>query len=115
MQAPTVSTPITGYISTIFVAIELSQKSWLVTLHSPDRDKISRHEGQGGDHASLLALINRVRDRAVQRLGSVPAVVRCYEAGYDGFWLHRLLIAAGITNYVFHPSSIAGGQRGPAG
>jgi transposase len=66
---------------------------------------------QGGDHASLLALINRVRDRAVQRLGSVPAVVSCYEAGYDGFWLHRLLIAAGITNYVFDPSSIAVDQR----
>src|ERR1700719_551211 len=111
MQAPTVSTPITGHISTIFVAIELSQKTWLVTLHSPDRDKISRHKVQGGDHASLLALINRVRDRAVQRLGSVPTVVSCYEAGYDGFWLHRLLMAAGITNYVFDPASIAVDQR----
>ena len=111
MQASTVDTPTAGHCGTIFVAIELSQKSWLVTLHSPDRDKISRHKVQGGDHASLLALINRVRDRAVQRLGSVPAVVSCYEAGYDGFWLHRLLIAAGITNYVFDPSSIAVDQR----
>jgi transposase len=38
-------------------------------------------------------------------------VVSCYEAGYDGFWLHRLLMAAGITNYVFDPSSIAVDQR----
>jgi hypothetical protein len=37
--------------------------------------------------------------------------VSCYEAGYDGFWLHRLLVAAGITNYVFDPSSIAVDQR----
>src|SRR5262249_40042801 len=44
-------------------------------------------------------------------LGSAPAVVSCYEAGYDGFWLHRRLGAAGITNFVFDPSSIAGGQR----
>ena len=115
MQAPSVSTPITDPISTIFVAIELSQKTWLVTMHSPDRDKISRHKVQGGDHASLLALIDRVRDRAVRRLGAVPAVVSCYEAGYDGFWLHRLLMAAGITNYVFDPSSIAVDQRAPAG
>ena len=57
MQASTVSTPITAHISTIFVAIELSQKTWLVTMHSPDKDKISRHKVQGGDHAGLLALI----------------------------------------------------------
>jgi transposase len=111
MQAPTVSTPITGSICTIFVAIELSQKTWLVTMHSPDRDKISRYTVQGGDHAGQLALIDRVRDRAVRRLGAGPAVVSCYEAGYDGFWLHRLLLAAGITNYVFDPSSIAVDQR----
>jgi transposase len=111
MQVPTVSTPITDRISTIFVAIELSQKTWLVTIHSPDKDKISRHKVQGGDHASLLALIDRVRDRAARTLGVAPAVVSCYEAGYDGFWLHRLLQAAGITNYVFDPSSIAVDQR----
>jgi transposase len=44
MQASTVDTPTAGYCGTIFVAIELSQKSWLVTLHSPDRDRISRHK-----------------------------------------------------------------------
>ena len=111
MQAPSVSTSITGDISTIFVAIELSQKTWLVTVHSPDKDKISRQKVDGGDHAGLLALIDRLRDRAARRLGAVPAVASCYEAGYDGFWLHRLLMAAGITNYVFDPSSIAVDQR----
>src|SRR5258705_9586418 len=111
MQAPTVSTPITDRISTIFVAIELSQKTWLVTVHSPDKDKISRHKVEGGNHADLLALIGRVRDRAARTLGAVPAVASCYEAGYDGFWLHRLLIVAGITNYVIDPSSIAVDQR----
>src|SRR5205807_89375 len=44
-------------------------------------------------------------------LGSAPAVVSCYEAGYDGFWLHRLLRAAGIINHVFDPASIAVEQR----
>ncbi|MEA2836179.1 MAG: transposase, partial [Bradyrhizobium sp.] len=33
MQASTVDTPTADYCGTIFVAIELSQKSWLVTLH----------------------------------------------------------------------------------
>jgi transposase len=111
MQAPNVSTPIVEHNSTIFVAIELSQKSWLITMHSPDKDRISRHKLEGGDHAGLLALINRVRERATLAMGAVPAVVSCYEAGYDGFWLHRLLTAAGITNHVFDPASIPVEQR----
>ena len=111
MQASTVGTPTTGHCGTVFVAIELSQKSWLVTLHSPDRERISRHKLEGGDHAGLLALIEKVKARAAAKLGSVPRVVSCYEAGYDGFWLHRLLEAAGIMNFVFDPASIAVEQR----
>ena len=111
MQASTMDTPTAGHCGTIFVAIELSQRSWLVTLRSPDKDKMSRHKLEGGDHAELLALVGRVRERAARALGAVPAVVSCYEAGYDGFWLHRLLLAAGITNYVFDPASIAVDQR----
>ena len=57
MQASTVDTPTVDFCGTIFVTIELSQKTWLVTLHSPDRDRISRHKLEGGDHAGLLALI----------------------------------------------------------
>jgi len=111
MQASTVVTPTGGYYGTIFISIELSQRSWLVTLHSPDKDKISRHKLESGDHAGLLALIGRVRERAARALGAVPAVMSCYEAGYDGFWLHRLLLAAGISNYVFDPASISVDQR----
>jgi transposase len=111
MQASTIGTPTAGHCGTIFVAIELSQKTWLVTLHSPDRERMSRHRLDGGDHAELLALIERIRARVAEKLGSVPRVVSCYEAGYDGFWLHRLLEAAGITNFVFDAASIAVEQR----
>jgi transposase len=112
MQASTVDTPTADYCGTVFVAIELSQKSWLVTLHSPERDRISRHKLEGGDHAGLLALIEKTRSRAEQKLGSAVRVASCYEAGYDGFWLHRLLLAAGIMNFVFDAASIPVEQRG---
>jgi transposase len=104
-------TPTVGHYGTIFVAVELSQRSWLVTLHCPDKDKVSHHKLEGGDHAGLLALVDRMRERAARALGGMPAVRSCYEAGYDGFWLHRLLLANGITNYVFDPASIAVDQR----
>ena len=111
MQASRTSTPTVGHCGTVFIAIELSQRSWLISLHSPDRDRISRHKLEGGDHAGLLTLIGKVRARVKDKLGAEPQVVSCYEAGYDGFWLHRLLEAAGITNFVFDPASIAVEQR----
>ena len=111
MQASTVSTPIADRIGTIFVAIELSQKSWLVTMHSPDKDRHSRHQVAAGDGAGLLSLLARVRERAGRKLGTVPCVKSCYEAGYDGFWLHRFLQANGVESYVFDPASIAVDQR----
>ncbi len=43
MQTSHTGTPIGGDHGTIFVSIELSQKTWLVTLHSPERDRLSRH------------------------------------------------------------------------
>lgn len=112
MQASNACSPTIGQNGTIFVAIELSQRSWLITMHSPDRDRISRHKLAGGDHRGLLALLEKARQRAAHKLGTRPAVVSCYEAGYDGFWLHRLLTAAGIANHVFDPASIAVEQRG---
>jgi transposase len=72
MQASNVSTPIAGHSGTIFVAIELSQRCWLVTMHSPDKDRFSRHKLDGGDDVGLLGLIERIRVRAAQALRSVP-------------------------------------------
>jgi transposase len=111
MQVSNTSTPTSVDIGTIFVAVELSQRNWLVTIHSPDRDRLSRHKLAVGDHRGLLALIEKVGARAAHKLGSAPAVVSCYEAGYDGFWLHRCLTAARIRNFVFDPASIAVEQR----
>ena len=50
---------------------------------------------------------------AKARLGSPrdAGVRSCYEAGRDGFWLHRALMAAGIENVVVDPSSIAVDRR----
>src|SRR5215813_12563825 len=115
MHASNTCTPIADHNGTIFVAIELSQKTWLAVVRSPERDRISRHKVESGNDAGLLALIEVVRARARRALGSAPAVVSCYEAGYDGFWLHRRLEAAGITNFVFDPSSIAAASRGWCG
>lgn len=97
--------------ATIFVAIELSRASWLVALRTPLADKVSRHKLKPGDAEALLALIADRRAAASKRLGR-PVVVRsCYEAGYDGFWLHRVLVAAGVDNQVIDPASLLVNRR----
>jgi transposase len=81
----------------VFVALELGKTRWLVGIRSPTAaDKISRHSVAGGDSQGLPDLIARVRRQAAAQLGQAVAVVCCYEAGYDGFWSHRLLQANGI-------------------
>jgi len=112
MQASNASAPIANHSGTVFIAIELSRKSWVLTVHSPDREGISQPKLKGGDYVGLLRFISDIRERVRRRLGFMPAVVTCYEAGYDGFWLHRALTAAGITNYVFDAASIPVERRG---
>jgi transposase len=111
MQAPTATTPISQDIGTVYVAIELSQRSWLAVIHSPDQNRLSRHKLAPGDCAGLLALIEKVRGRVARRTGHWPTVVSCYEAGYDGFWLHRRLEAEGIENVVIDPASLSVDRR----
>jgi transposase len=38
-------------------------------------------------------------------------VISCYEAGYDGFWLHHLLEAHGVHNHVLDPASLLVNRR----
>src|ERR671910_2096506 len=100
--------------ATLFVALELSRSTWLVALHSPLTNKVSQHRLDGGDADGLLALITRKRGQAEERLGQPVRVVCCFEAGYDGFWLHRWLCARGIENRVLD-GQFAGEPPGAAG
>jgi transposase len=111
MQAPTATAPIVDDIGTIYVAIELSQRSWLAVIHSPDQGRLSRYKLEAGDCAGLLALLAKVRSRVARWSGAIPSVVSCYEAGYDGFWLHRRLEAAEIENVVIDPASLSVDRR----
>jgi transposase len=73
--------------------------------------KISRRILSGGDWKGLLDLIEEVRARVSRETGRAVDVISCYEAGYDGFWLHRLLEAHGIRNYVIDPASLQVDRR----
>jgi transposase len=97
--------------ATLFVALELSRATWRVALHSPIANKVSQHRLDGGDADGLLALITRKRSQAEEKLGQPVRVVCCFEAGYDGFWLHRWLCARGIENRVLDAASLLVNRR----
>lgn len=97
--------------STLFVALELSRSIWLVALHSPIADKVSQHRLDGGDANGLLALITRKRGDVERRLRRPVRVVCCFEAGYDGFWLHRWLCEHDIENRVLDAASLLVDRR----
>ena len=96
---------------TIYLALELSRRSWLVALHAPDAAKIELHRLPAGDGQAVLELLARIRARVERRTGMRPHVSCCYEAGRDGFWLHRLLEAHGVSSHVMDPSSLQVDRR----
>ena len=92
----------------LFVALELANGKWRVAA-SDGGTKVSEYAMCAGDGARLLQIIERARPRF--GLGNETPVLSCYEAGRDGFWLHRFLVANGVTNIVVDAASIEVNRR----
>jgi transposase len=94
---------------TLYVALELGQKAWVLAMTSGFGQSPWLRSIAGGDVAAV--------DRAVcagrERFGLPPSarVVSCYEAGRDGFWIHRALVARGLENRVVDSASIEVNRR----
>src|SRR5258708_37317525 len=92
-------------------AIELSRMSWVIAFNTPLLKNAVRRTLIGCKWKRLLELIEEVRARVSRETGRAVEVISCYEAGYDGFWLHRQLSAHGIRNYVIDPASLQVDRR----
>ncbi|MBR0852758.1 IS110 family transposase [Bradyrhizobium diazoefficiens] len=96
----------------IFVSMELSRSTWLVTSTSPGKgEKMSKRSVKAGDLAELLKLFAELRRKAQVRTGESYPIITIQEAGLDGFWLHRALRQEGIESHVVDPASIATPRR----
>jgi transposase len=94
--------------SELYMAFELSEKDWKLSLGDGVRSP-SRYTVAAGDAAALLECIAKAKVRCA--LAPEARVHSCYEAGRDGFWLHRWLIAQGIDNVVVDSASIEVNRR----
>jgi transposase len=106
------STAVRTDLGAIFVSLELSRSTWLITSLSPGGgEKMSKHQVRGGDIAALLARFAELKAKALARTGKPFPLVVIQEAGLDGFWIHRALVGEGIESHVVDPASIATSRR----
>jgi transposase len=99
-------------LGAIFVSLELSRSTWLITSLSPGAgEKMSKHSVRGGDVAALLQRFVQLQEKARARTGQSFSIIVIQEAGLDGFWIHRVLQAEGIESHVADAASIATSRR----
>jgi len=103
--------PTFGSVSepTLYVAFELGKKEWKLAMTSGFGVPPWLRTVASGD----LRGVERALTDGRRRLGlaASAAVVSCYEAGRDGFWIHRALTQLGVRNRVVDSASIEVNRR----
>jgi transposase len=93
----------------LFLALELSAAKWKVGTTVGLGQRPREITIEAGDLDGLTDEIARAKERF--GLPAEAQVVSCYEAGRDGFWIHRWLEAQGVENAVVDPASVAVDRR----
>jgi transposase len=109
MAATTRNFDLTALNNTLYISFELGEGRWTLSFTSGFGEQVLRRSVHGRDGKAVLGAIEAMKER----LGLAPdaCVASCYEAGRDGFWLHRFLEAQGIENLVVDSSSIEVSRR----
>ena len=81
------------------MAFELSEKTWKLGFTTGHGQKPRERTVTARHHERILDEIAQAKRRL--GLPETAPVVSCYEAGREGFWLHRFLQGHGITNLIF--------------
>src|SRR5579863_131725 len=109
---PEAASAIRSDLGAVFVSMELSRSSWLITSLSPGGgEKMSKHNVAAGDIRVLLTRFSALQQKALARTGRSFPIIVIQEAGLDGFWIHRVLQKEGIESHVVDPASIATSRR----
>lgn len=95
--------------SVLFLAFELGWEKWRLAFGTGLGSESRQKSIAARDLDALSREISRAK--TVFGLPQDASVVSCYEAGRDGFWLHRYLLQAEIENHVVDSSSIEVNRR----
>jgi len=98
----------TATVGELYMSLELGDRSWKVTI-GDGRRAPSRYSVDAGDTAAVLDCVAKARARC--GVSAEAGMHSCYEAGRDGWWLHRWLIEHDIDNIVIDSASIEVNRR----
>src|SRR5580700_10494786 len=89
---------------TLYIALELGWDKWLLACATQAAEKPRFKQVPARDLDKLREEIAKAK----KRFGLPPdaPVCTCFEAGRDGFWLHRALTSMGIVNVVVDSAAI---------
>src|SRR5262249_31874717 len=93
----------------LYVALELGQDKWHLAFATQAAEKPRYRAIPARDLGRLADEIHKAKERF--RLPASAPVRTCYEAGRDGFWVHRALAAGGVENRVVDSNAIGGDRR----
>ena len=91
----------------LYMAMELSNKTW--KLGFSNGRKVRQVTIEAGDWVALKGAVKQAKEKL--NVAADSQVYSCFEAGRDGFWIHRELLEAGICNQVIDSSSIEVNRR----
>jgi transposase len=109
MAKKTTQPQFSGNPSVLYLAFEMGSKNWKLGFSIGFGQTTRLKTIESGDLIGLKSEIALARKRF--KLSSDCPVMSCYEAGRDGFWLHRYLVAEGMDNYVVDSASIEVNRR----
>lgn len=98
-----------GRQGTLYLALELGWSQWKLGFATQIGQKPRLRTIPGRDVKALSEEIRRAKERF--GLSESARVLSCYEAGRDGFWLHRYLVSVGVESRVVDSSSIEVNRR----
>src|SRR5947207_12502420 len=109
MMTMTRSTESTVAPAFLLLAFELSERTWKLgfTIGRGQRPRVRQIPAGALDRLADAIARAKVRFRLP---GDAP-VASCYEAGREGFWVHRYLVVQGVMNSVVDSSSIEVNRR----
>ena len=109
MNAATRQQECKGKPEILHLSFELGRKEWKLAFAVERSQKPRIRTVAAGDLQKVEQEILAARQRF--KLAQDAPVVSCYEAGRDGFWLHRFLLCLGVGNVVVDSSSIEVNRR----
>ena len=84
------------YDRTLILAVEISNRSWVVAAQVPGLRQKSAKQQLGSEADALMAAIEGYKRRAAAAGMAVDRVIVASESGGSGFWLARWLQQRGI-------------------